>query len=132
MFSSLGGCGRPVSTTTRMKGTTKLLITESLLPWSLFSQIWPFFIRCKKLKKKKKRNRYKQNVNCLEKSINAGHSNWRKLMKHVQVIRVLHHYAHNRPFPHSAPVNKHKEMRSRLGCTISHKSLECGKGLLRL
>ena len=44
-------------------------------------------------------------------------------MKHVQVIRVLHHYAHNRPFPHSAPVNKHKEMRLRLGWTISYKSL---------
>ena len=30
---------------------------------------------------------------------------------------------HNRPFPHSAPVSKHKEMRTRLGWTISYKSL---------
>ena len=29
----------------------------------------------------------------------------------------------NRPFPHYAPVNKHKEMRSRLGWTVSYKSL---------
>ena len=28
-----------------------------------------------------------------------------------------------RPFPHSAPVSKHKKMRSRLGLTISYKSL---------
>ena len=30
---------------------------------------------------------------------------------------------YNRPFPHFAPVNKHKEMRSRLGWTVSYKSL---------
>ena len=29
----------------------------------------------------------------------------------------------NRPFPHSTPVSKHKEMRTRLGWTISYKSL---------
>ena len=29
----------------------------------------------------------------------------------------------NRPFPHYAPVSKHKEMRTRLGWTISYKSL---------
>ena len=29
----------------------------------------------------------------------------------------------NRPFPHYGPVNKHKEMRTRLGWTISYKSL---------
>ena len=29
----------------------------------------------------------------------------------------------NRPFPRSAPVSKHKEMRLRLGWTISDKSL---------
>ena len=29
----------------------------------------------------------------------------------------------NRPFPHYAPVNKHKEMRTRLGWTVSYKSL---------
>ena len=29
----------------------------------------------------------------------------------------------NGPFPHSAPVSKHKKMRSRLGLTISYKSL---------
>ena len=29
----------------------------------------------------------------------------------------------NRPFPHYAPVSKHKEMRMRLGLTISYKSL---------
>ena len=28
-----------------------------------------------------------------------------------------------RPFPHYAPVNKHKEMRTRLGWTVSYKSL---------
>ena len=28
-----------------------------------------------------------------------------------------------RPFPYSAPVSKHKKMRSRLGLTISYKSL---------
>ena len=39
----------------------------------------------------------------------------------------------NKPFPHYAPVSKHKEMRTRLGRTISYKSLyfvqECEKGL---
>ena len=48
----------------------------------------------------------------------------------------------NRPFPHYAPLSKHKETRTRLGWTISYKSLystrasswflclhECGKGL---
>ena len=29
----------------------------------------------------------------------------------------------NRPFPHYAPVSKHKEMKTRLGWTISYKSL---------
>ena len=29
----------------------------------------------------------------------------------------------NKPFPHYAPVSKHKEMRTRLGWTISYKSL---------
>ena len=29
----------------------------------------------------------------------------------------------NRPFPHYAPVSKHKDMRTRLGWTISYKSL---------
>ena len=29
----------------------------------------------------------------------------------------------NRPFPHYAPVSKHKEMRTRLGWTVSYKSL---------
>ena len=49
----------------------------------------------------------------------------------------------NKPFPHYAPVGKHKEMKTRLGWTISYKSLyfatralswclclqECEKGL---
>ena len=30
---------------------------------------------------------------------------------------------HYRPFPHYAPVSKHKEMKTRLGWTISYKSL---------
>ena len=29
----------------------------------------------------------------------------------------------NKPFPHYAPVSKHKEMRTKLGWTISYKSL---------
>ena len=29
----------------------------------------------------------------------------------------------NKPFPYYAPVSKHKEMRTRLGWTISYKSL---------
>ena len=29
----------------------------------------------------------------------------------------------NKPFPHYAPVSKHKEMRKRLGWTISYKPL---------
>ena len=47
-----------------------------------------------------------------------------------------------RPFPHYAPVRKHKEMRTRLGWTISYKSpyfvhlclclQECKKGLLEI
>ena len=32
-------------------------------------------------------------------------------------------FRRNRPFTHYAPVNKHKEMRTRLGRTISYKSL---------
>ena len=31
----------------------------------------------------------------------------------------------NGPFPHYAPVSKHKEMRTRLGWIISYKSLYC-------
>ena len=36
---------------------------------------------------------------------------------------ILPEYCSYRPFPHSAPVSKHKEMRTRLGWTISYKSL---------
>ena len=36
-------------------------------------------------------------------------------------LRVLK--GSNRPFPHYAPVSKHKEMKTRLGWTISYKSL---------
>ena len=32
-------------------------------------------------------------------------------------------FGRNRPFTHYAPVSKHKEMRTRLGRTISYKSL---------
>ena len=39
-------------------------------------------------------------------------------------LRTLHpSNVYNRPFLHSTPVSKHKEMRSRLGWTISYKSL---------
>ena len=36
---------------------------------------------------------------------------------------ILSCSADNRPFPHYAPVSKHKEMKTRLGWTISYKSL---------
>ena len=40
------------------------------------------------------------------------------------ILRLfLDHLKPYRPFPHYAPVNKHKEMRTRLGWTVSYKSL---------
>ena len=40
--------------------------------------------------------------------------------KTIVIYKVV---SKNRPFPHYAPVSKHKEMRTRLGWTISYKSL---------
>ena len=46
-----------------------------------------------------------------------------KLYNKTKVTGIYKVVSKNRPFPHYAPVSKHKEMRTRLGWTISYKSL---------
>ena len=68
---------------------------------------------------------------CTQLTSNSSHYIWPHLRYDVYFEISLLKF--NRPFPHYAPVSKQKEIRTRLGWTISYKSLyfvqPSGKGL---